>query len=135
VAPVEVSNVETLICRLQGTTALVEKFRVTLARMVPRTPVSVELEKGKDADAVWPPPTVNVVALPIAVPAEFKKEMEPVHDAAVPVASLTTVTFAVSVLPRPNSGSVVVRVTVFVVWPHAADAPIAIAARARMVLL
>jgi hypothetical protein len=59
---------------------------------------------------------VNGVAVPIAVPLAFKKEMVPVQEAAVPLeealAVLTTLIWAVSELARPTAGVLEVSVTV-----------------------
>lgn len=84
--------------------------------MSPRTPEKPALANGRFADAISPDVTVKLVADPIVAPVEFKNEMLPVQDAAVPLddadATLTTLMRAVSVLPRPAGGRVIVRVPV-----------------------
>ena len=81
---------------------------VSVATNSPWVPEKPEVPNGSDTEAIWPVPTVKVVALPITVPAELANETEPVHDAAVPLddaeAMLTTLTCAVSVLPNPTGG-------------------------------
>jgi hypothetical protein len=61
---------------------------------------------------------VKAVAFPIAAPLALANETEPVQDAAVPLdeaaAILTTLTCAVSVLPRPTGGKMKFRVVVVV---------------------
>jgi hypothetical protein len=78
------------------------------------------------ADCVSPAVTVNVVAVPIAVPAALKKEILPVQDAGVGVevdvvlvpvvavgfsARFTTLTCMVSLRASPTGGKLAFRVT------------------------
>jgi len=75
---------------------------------------------------------VKEVAVPIRVPAVLKNEMLPVQDAAVPddaaVAVLTTLTEAVSELPKPAGGKLAVRVVVVPVVVVCAKALAAVSA-------
>jgi len=70
-------------------------------------------------DEVTPLAIVNEVALPITVPAAFKKEIDPVQDAAVPLdvagARFVTLIWAVSELANPIVGRSHVCVLVMVV--------------------
>jgi hypothetical protein len=52
-------------------------------RMMVRAPVPPDCAKARCAANACPDVTVNGVAVPIAVPAEFRNEMLPVQDAAV----------------------------------------------------
>ena len=93
--------------------------RVRAARISPRVPLRPALENGREPETICPDPAVKVTGLPMAAPLALRNEIDPVHEAAVPdddvVAPFTTLTRAVSVLPRPKTGSVVVRVTVLLV--------------------
>ena len=79
----------------------------------------LELEVCSDA-------ILKVVAVPIAVPAAFKKETLPSQEAAVPaldaVATLVRLMRAVSVVPNPIGDKVETRVVAVVVCPMAAIA-------------
>jgi hypothetical protein len=100
--------------------------------MTPRTSARELVEaifaKGRLTEEVIPLATVNEVALPITVPAEFTKEIVPVQDAVSVVedaAVFVTLICAVSVLANPTGGrlEVCVRVVVVVVvWAVATAA-------------
>ena len=89
---------------------------VITPRISVRVPVTPTFANGKLTELITPLPTVNDVAVPIAVPLAFKKEIVPVQDAAVPLdeaaAALTTLICAVSELANPTTGVLVVCVTV-----------------------
>jgi len=114
-----VSKVDTETWRLQGAEA-VDVVRVTAARISPRVPLRPALENGKEAETICPEPAVKLTGPPMAAPLALRNEIDPVHEAAVPDdeagATFTTLTRAVSVLPRPKTGSIVARVTVPLVW-------------------
>jgi hypothetical protein len=112
---------------------------VTSARISVRVPVAPELPNASLAELIAPLPTVNVVAVPIAAPEEFRNEIVPAHDAAVPLAEadavLTTLTCAVSELASPAGGKAKVRVLVDVVVVVCANAANAAAVRPRTIIL
>jgi len=114
VAPVVLSKVSNENASAQGT--LDVRVSWIWPRISPRTPEMPALENGRLPEEIWPLVTVNVAGEPIAVPAAFKNEMVPVHEAAVPLeeseATLTTFIRAVSVLPSPAGGRLMVRVPV-----------------------
>jgi hypothetical protein len=93
--------------------------KVTTPRISVRSPVAPTLENGRLTEEICPLVTVNAVAVPMAVPLEFTKEILPVQDAAVPledaVAVFTTFSCAVSELPSPTGGELKVRVDVVLV--------------------
>jgi hypothetical protein len=123
VAPVLVSNRLRLTASEQGALGLpvvTVVVRVTTARTSVRVPVPPELAKGSVVLIAAPAPrSVIVVAVPMVAPVEFRNEIEPLHEAAVPLlvldARFTTSTSAVCVDPSPTTGRFVEEVTVSVV--------------------
>ena len=89
------------------------------------------LDEGRTHGSDRPLPTVNEVAVPIAVPLVFKNAIVPVQEAAVPLddadAVLTTLICTVSELARPTGGvfEVCVTVTLVVVVYAEANATVA----------
>ena len=77
-APLTVSNVSTANNKEQGGAgaAVVEAGRVTetTPRTTPRGPVNPALENGRLAIEVCSDAILNVVAVPMVVPAAFRKE-------------------------------------------------------------
>jgi hypothetical protein len=114
VAPVVLSKVSKENASAQGTPDVTVSW--ISPRISPRIPDKPALANGRLADASCSEVTVKLVAEPIAVPVELRNEMLPVQDAAVPLdeldATLTTLIRAVSVLPRPAGGRLIVRVPV-----------------------
>jgi hypothetical protein len=109
----ELSKVSRVAAGVQDTPDPAVRVTVTTPRIKARTPDPPALANGRRADATCPVPRVNVVTVPIAVPAALKNAMLPVQDAAGPLddalARFTTAIWAVSVLPNPTRN---VRVTV-----------------------
>ena len=142
-APLTVSNVSTASKREQGGAgaAVVEAGRVTetTPRTTPRGPVNPALENGRLAIEVCNDAILNVVAVPMAVPAAFRNTTLPSQEAAVPavdaVAVLVRLMRAVSVVPSPIGGRVLTRVVAVVVCPMAAIAERLAIARIEKYLL
>ena len=132
VAPVAVSYVSNEAERSQGTPDPLVLVRLITARTAVRRPVEPTFVKGKVMAEICPLVKVKEVAVPIRVPAVLKNEMLPVQDAAVPddaaVAVLTTLTEAVSELPKPAGGKLAVRVVVVPVVVVCAKALAAVSA-------
>jgi hypothetical protein len=109
VTPELVSNRDMLTCSEQGagcTPVVRVVVTVTTARTSIRLPVPA---KGSVALVTAPAPSfVIAVGLPIAAPLEFRNEIEPLHEAAVPLLALearfTTSTSSVCVVPNPTTG-------------------------------
>ena len=107
------------------------RLTVIDARTTPRGPVNPELANDKLAEDVTPDASLNVVAVPMAVPAALRNATLPSQEAAVPAdeakARLVKLMRAVSVVPRPNGASAVVlvvaAVVVVVTCPIAETAP------------
>jgi hypothetical protein len=128
VAPVPVSNRDMVACSEQGavcTPVVTVVVTVTTARTSVRVPVPPELAKGKVALVAAPAPSfVIAVAVPMVAPLEFRNEIEPLHEAAVPLLALearfTTSTSSVWVDPNPTTGRFMeeLNVSVVVVWAH-----------------
>jgi hypothetical protein len=128
VAPVPVSNRDMVTCSEQGAVGVpvvMEDVTVTTARTSVRVPVPPELPNGSVALVAAPAPSfVIAVELPMVAPLEFRNEIEPLHEAAVPLFALearfTTSTSSVWVDPNPTTGRFVeeVNVSVVVVWAH-----------------
>lgn len=112
--PVALSKVSNENESAQGTLAV--RVSWIWPRISPRIPEIPALENGRLPEEIWPLVTVNVAGEPIATPLAFRNEMLPVHEAAVPLveseATLTTLMRAVSVLPSPAGGRLMVRVPV-----------------------
>ena len=93
--------------RAQGT--LEVSVVVSTARINPRGEVSPLLENARVTDVAASAVRVKVVAVPMVVPAEFRKATFPVQEAAVPLvgleARLIRFTPMVSVLAKPTSGN------------------------------
>jgi len=106
---VELSKVSKVAAGVQATPDPVVRVTVTTPRIKARTPDAPALAKGSRADATCPVPKVNVVAVPIAVPAALKNAMLPAQDAAGALdralAKFTTAISAVSVLPNAERQS------------------------------
>jgi hypothetical protein len=128
VAPELVSNRDIVTCSEQGAVGLpvvTVEVTVTTARTRVRLPVPPELPKGSVALVAAPVPRfVIAVELPMVAPLEFRKEIEPLHEAAVPLLALearfTASTSSVCVDPSPTTGRFVEElvVSVVVVWAH-----------------
>jgi hypothetical protein len=129
VAPELVSNRDIVTCSEQGVRGVpvdTEEVRVTTARTSVRLPVPPELAKGSVALVAAPAPSfVIAVGLPMVAPLEFRNEIEPLHEAAVPLLALearfATSTSSVWVGPNPTTGRFIEEVTVsvvVVVWAH-----------------
>ena len=107
---------------------------VRSARIRPRGEVKPELENGSVTEVTASAAKVKLVAVPMVVPAEFRKATVPVQDAAVPLvvldARLMRFTPMVSVLAKPTSGNEKSEVRVVVVV-CANAAPVMAAARAN----
>jgi hypothetical protein len=98
--------------------------RLTTPTISLRRPVAPTFVNGRLTEKLCPLVTVKDVAVPIAAPLAFTKEMLPVQDAAAPladaVALFSTLTCAVSELPNPTGGKLNDRVVVVdVVCPNA----------------
>jgi hypothetical protein len=125
VSPELVSNRDMLTAREQGAGGVpvdTEEVRVTTARTSVRLLelVAPEFPKGSVALVTAPAPSfVIAVELPMVAPLEFKNEIDPVHEAAVPLLALearfTTSTSSVWVDPTPTTGRFMEEVTVSVV--------------------
>jgi hypothetical protein len=123
VAPPLVSNRDMVACSEQGARGVLEdivEVTVTTARTSVRLPVPPELAKGSVALIAAPAPRfVIAVALPMVAPLAFTNEIEPLHEAAVPLLALearfTTSTSAVWVDPNPTTGKFMEELTVSVV--------------------
>jgi len=129
-----VSNVSIEVRRSHGAREVDDSVNVTTPRTSVR-PAAAVLANGNEADEIWPLVTVKFVALPITAPLALRKEIVPVHDAAVPselaAARLTTLICAVSELARPTGVKSISRV--LVVLPVWANAPAAQPANAIIV--
>ena len=81
---------------------------MTTPRTTPRFDVIPELANGSRAEDDWPDVTVKLVVAPVAVPAAFRNENVPVHEAAVPVdefeATFVTLISTLSPVPMPMGG-------------------------------
>jgi hypothetical protein len=112
VAPEPVSNRDMLTWSEQGARGVpvvTVVVRVTTARTSVRVPVPPELPKGSVALFAAPAPRLVIaVELPMAAPLAFRNEIEPLHEAAVPLLALearfTTSTSRVWVDPTPTTG-------------------------------
>jgi hypothetical protein len=107
---------------------------VRTVRINPRGEVKPALENASVTDVAASAAKVNVVAVPMVVPVEFRKTTVPVQDAAVPLvvleARLMRFTPMVSVLAKPTSGNEKSEVRVVVVVCASAD-PVMAAASAN----
>jgi hypothetical protein len=112
VEPLLVSNRDMLTWSEQGARGVpvvTVDVTVTTARTSVRVPVPPELKKGSVALVAAPAPSLVIaVELPIVAPLEFRNEIEPLHEAAVPLLALearfTTSTSRVWVDPTPTTG-------------------------------
>ncbi|HEY6342500.1 MAG TPA: hypothetical protein VIY49_13480 [Bryobacteraceae bacterium] len=128
VAPELVSNRDMLTWSEQGARGVpvvTVVVTVTTARTSVRLPVPPELAKGSVALFAAPAPRfVMAVELPMVALLEFRNEIEPLHEAAVPLLALearfTTSTSSVWVDPNPTTGRFMeeLNVSVVVVWAH-----------------
>jgi len=80
----------------------------TNPRISAREPEPPVDEYGSGAEKIWPDVTVKLAADPMLAPLESRNEIEPLHEAAVPLdglgARFTTLIWAVSVAARPTGG-------------------------------